>query len=221
MPKKLSYRFLYVSFLPLFFLLSNRSLLAEGQGWLHNSLNLTIERHIYLTIKSQIRTHDVSFQDSFLYFLEGGLGYKLPENFFIAANYRRQTSKSGDRQVNENRYVLDAGWKANLNKTFSFDWRFRSEIRTFERGSDVNHVRLRLYARLTANIKIGYLKLKPFIAEEPFWDTKHDAFSQNRLYLGSTFPLGDKVDFVISYLRQDLKGKDTNHIIYAGFSLKF
>jgi hypothetical protein len=85
----------------------------------------------------------------------------------------------------------------------------------------MNHLRLRFYTRLTANAKICDLKLKPFIAEEPFWDTKYDAFSQNRLYLGSTFPLSEKVEFVISYMRQDLKGKDTNHIIYTGFNLKF
>jgi hypothetical protein len=213
--------FFFVFFLVLSILFSSHTLQAEGQGWLNNTLNLTINNNFYLILKSQIRTHDISFQDSFLYFLEGGIGYKLPKNFFIAANYRRQTTKSGLRQVNENRYILDAGWKTNLNKTFSFDWRFRSEIRTFEQDADVNHSRFRLYGRLTAKVKIGELNLKPFIAEEPFWDTKYDALSQNRLYLGTIIPLNEKVEFVLSYLRQDLKNKDTNHIIYTGFNLKF
>jgi hypothetical protein len=221
MNKKNFRLFFLAFFLVLILLFSNHSLLAEGQGWFNNVLNLTIDKDFYLMVKSQIRTHDISFQDPFVYLLEGGLGYKLPKNFFIAANYRRQTSKSADRQVNENRYILDAGWKTNLNKTFGFDWRFRSEIRTFEQDADVNHFRFRLYARLTTKLKIGDLNLKPFIAEEPFWDTKYDAFSQNRLYLGTTVPLSDKVEFVLSYLRQDLKDKDTNHIIYTGFNLKF
>jgi hypothetical protein len=221
MAKILPHRFVFPFLLGLWTIFSSGPLLAEGQGWLNNSLNLTIDNDFYLILKSQIRTHEVTFQDPFLYFLETGLGYRLPKNFFFSVNYRRQTSKSAFHYVYENRYSLDAGWKAQINKTFGFDWRFRSEIRIFEQDEEVNHLRLRLYTRLTANAKIGDLKLKPFIAEEPFWDTKADAFSQNRLYLGSTFPLTEKIEFVISYMRQDQKGKDTNHILYAGFNLKF
>jgi hypothetical protein len=205
----------------LLFFVSSTALLAEGQGWFNNSLSLTIDENFYMMVKSQIRSHDISFQDPFVYILEGSLGYKLPKSFFIAANYRRQTSRSKDHQVNENRYFLDVGWKTKLNKTFGFDWRVRTEIRQFEQQSDVNHFRFRLYVRLTANIKIAGLNMKPFIAEEPFWDTKYDAFSQNRIYLGSIVPLGEKLEFVLSYLRQDLKYKEPNHILYTGFNLKF
>ena len=207
--------------LVLLFLFSGRHLLAEGQGWLNNSLNLRVDDHFSLIIKSQIRAHNITFQDPFLYFLESGFNYKLPKDFYLNTLYRRQTSKSKDRQVNENRYVLETGWKTALKKTFGFDWRFRTEIRTFEQDADANHLCFRLYARLTANIKIGELDLKPFVADEPFYDTKRDAFSQNRFYLGSTVPLSDKVEFVISYLRQDLKGRGTNHILNTGFNLRF
>ncbi len=221
MTKKNFRLFVLALFLVMSVLFSGLPLLAEGQGWFNNTLNLTIDKDFSLMVKSQIRAHDISFQDPFVYVFEGGIGYKLPKNFFVAANYRRQTSKSGLRQVNENRFMLDAGWKTKLNKTFGFDWRFRSEIRQFEKDADVDHLRFRLYIRFTANLKIGELNLKPFIAEEPFWDTKYDAFSQNRFYLGSAVPLSDKVEFVLSYLRQDLKDKDTNHIIFTGFNLKF
>ena len=199
----------------------NESLQAEGQGWFNNSLNVTINDDFYLMFRSQIRAHDVSFQDPFVYILESGLGYKLPKNFYLATFYRRQTSKTADHQINENRYALDAGWKTKLNKVFSFDWRFRTEIRRFEQNSDVNHFRFRPYLRLTAAFKLGELKLKPFIAEEPFWDTKIDDFSQNRFYLGTAILLSEKVEFVLSYLRQDLKKKEPNHVLYTGFNLRF
>ncbi|MDH4217511.1 MAG: DUF2490 domain-containing protein [Candidatus Aminicenantes bacterium] len=199
----------------------NESLQAEGQGWFNNSLNVTINDDFYLIFKSQIRAHDVSFQDPFVYILESGVGYKLPKNFYLATFYRRQTSNAADRKINENRYALDAGWKTKLNKTISFDWRFRTEIRRFELNSDVNHFRFRLYLRLTANFKLGELRLKPFIAEEPFWDTKIHDFSQNRFYLGTAIPLSEKVEFVLSYLRQDLKNKEPNQILYTGFNLRF
>jgi hypothetical protein len=214
-------RFFLSILLVAFILFAGYSLWAEGQGWFNNSLRLTIDDNFSLIIKSQIRTHDISFHDPFLNFIEGGIGYKLPKNFFLNALYRRQTSESAGRQVNENRFILETGWKTKIDKTLDFDWRFRTEMRTFEQDADLDHFCFRLYARLTAKIKIGDLDLKPFIAEEPFWDTKNDAFSQNRLYLGSIFPLGERVEFVLSYLRQDLKGKDTNHIIYTGFNLKF
>ena len=203
------------------FLFLNIKVHAEGQGWFNNSLNMTINNKFSLMLKSQIRTHDISFQDPFVYILEGGVGYKLPKNFYLATFYRRQTSKTADHQINENRYALDAGWKTKLNKVFSFDWRFRTEIRRFEQNSDVNHFRFRPYLRLTATVKLGELKLKPFIAEEPLWDTKIDDFSQNRFYLGTAILLSEKVEFVLSYLRQDLKTKEPNHILYTGFNLRF
>lgn len=203
------------------FLLLNSKVYAEGQGWFNNSLGLTINDKFSLVLKGQIRTHDISFQDPFVFILEGGAGYKLHKNFHLAAFYRRQTSNSGNRQVNENRFVLETGWKTQIRKTLFFDWRFRAEKRSFEQNADANHFRFRLYVRFTVNVTLGELNLKPFIAEEPFWDTKVDAFSQNRFYFGTTIPLTGKVDFLLSYLRQDLKAKDPNHIVYTGFSLKF
>jgi hypothetical protein len=203
------------------FLFLNIKVHAEGQGWFNNSLNMTINNKFSLMLKSQIRTHDISFQDPFVYILEGGVGYKLPKNFYLATYYRRQTSEPVNRQVSENRYTLEAGWKTKINNILSFDWRFRTERRSFEQNTDVNHFRFRLYIRLTINIRLGEVNLKPFIAEEPFWDTKVDAFSQNRFYLGTAVPLSERVEFILSYLRQDLKAKNPNHILYTGFSLKF
>jgi len=219
--KKYTLLFILLFYAMTFFLLLSIEAHAEGQGWFNNSLNMTINNKFSLMLKSQIRTHDISFQDPFVYILEGGGGYKLPKNFYLATYYRRQTSTSGNRQVSENRYTLEAGWKTKLNKTLSFDWRFRTERRSFEQNADVNHFRFRLYIRFTVNVKLGELNLKPFIAEEPFWDTKVDAFSQNRFYLGTAFPLSEKVEFILSCLRQDLKAKDPNHILYTGFNLRF
>jgi hypothetical protein len=219
--KKHVHGFILPFYVVTFFLLLNTKILAEGQGWFNNSLNMTINNKFSLILKSQIRAHDISFQDPFVHFLEAGAGYRLRENFYLAAYYRRQTSESEDHLINENRYILETGWKKKLNKSFSFDWRFRTERRSFEHNADVNHFRFRLYIRLTTNIKLGELNLKPFIAEEPFWDTKIDDFSQNRFYLGTAVPLSEKVEYVLSYLRQDLKNKKPNHILYTGFNLRF
>lgn len=211
----------FLVFLGALLLWLNRPIQAEGQGWLDNSLNLTVDQNFDLTFKSQIRCHDISFQDPFVYVLEGGVGRKLQNNFHLAVIYRRQTSKTNTSQISENRYSLEAGWVKKLPKSFSFDWRFRSEIRTSEQDLDVNHFRFRLRLRLKTNIQVGNLKLKPFIAEELFWDTKTDNFSQNRFFLGTNVPLSEKVEFIVSYLRQDLKTKEPNHILYSGFSLIF
>jgi hypothetical protein len=219
--KKYTQVFILPFFVVIFILLMSEKIQAEGQGWFSNSLNLTINNEFSLILKSQIRSHNISFQDPFVYFLEGGAGYKLSTNFYLATYYRRQTAESEDHLVNENRYILETGWKKKLNRSFSFDWRFRTERRSFEHNEDVNHFRFRLYIRFTTNIKLGTLKLKPFVAEEPFWDTKIDDFSQNRFYLGTVVPLSEKVEYVLSYLRQDLKNKKPNHILYTGFNLRF
>lgn len=200
---------------------SVESIHAEGQGWFDTSLNLTVDQSFYLLIKSQIRCHDISYQDPFVHFLEGGIGRKMPKNFYLAVIYRRQSSETKTLQIYENRYNVEAGWAKRLPKDFSFDCRFRTEIRTFEQDLDTDHFRFRLRLRLRTSVEIGRLTLKPFVTEEVFWDTKVDDFSQNRFYLGTAIPLSDKVEFIISCLRQDLKNKEPNHILFSGFSLRF
>jgi hypothetical protein len=212
---------LILLFMMTFLLLIRTNIKAEGQGWFSNSLNLTVNSKFSLTLKSQIRSHNITFQDPFVYFLESGADYKLPKDFRIGAFYRRQTSGPSNLLVHENRYILVVGWRKTLNQNLSFEGRFRTERRSFEQNTDVNHFRFRLYIRFTMNVKLGELKLKPFVAEEPFWDTKVDAFSQNRFYLGTVIPLSEKVEFVLSYLKQDLKNKESNHVLYTGFNLRF
>jgi len=174
-----------------------------------------------LTLNHQIRCHEETFQDPFLYHIESSLAYKLPKNFFLAFIYRRQTSDSNNIRIGESRFSLEAAWKAKLDKALAFDGRFRTEVREYDRDIRPDYVRLRLRLRLTAEMTVAHIRLKPFIASEPFWDTRLDVFSEHRFYLGTGFLLTDKVELQVYYLRQDLKDKDTNHILSSGLIFIF
>jgi hypothetical protein len=210
-------RFLPLVFLSLF--LANHSLHAEGQAWHTTSFKLKVDDKFSLTLNHQIRCHEVTMQDPFLYHVESALTYKLPKNFSLAFVYRRQSSDSNNVRLGENRYSFEAAWKAKLDKALAFDGRFRTEIRDFDLRPD--YVRLRLRLRLTADMTVAHLHIKPFIASEPFWDTRLDVFSEHRFYLGTGFVLTENVELQVFYLRQDQKDKETNHILSSGFNFSF
>ncbi|MBN1222020.1 MAG: DUF2490 domain-containing protein, partial [Candidatus Aminicenantes bacterium] len=185
------------------------------------SFKLKVNDRFTLALNHQIRCHEETFQDPFLYHVESSLTYKLPKNFSLALIYRRQTSDSNTIRLGENRFSLEAAWKARLDKALAFDGRFRTEIRDFDEDLRPDYVRLRLRVRLTTEITVAALHLKPFVASEPFWDVKQKAFTEHRLYLGTGFPLSDKAELQVYYIRQDLKDKDTNHVLSSGISLSF
>lgn len=201
--------------------LANPSLHAEGQAWHTTSFKLKVNDRFSFNLNHQIRCHEVTFQDPFLYHVESALTYKLPKNFSLAFVYRRQSSDSNTIRLGENRFSLEAAWKAKLDKTLAFDGRFRTELRDFDKDLRPDYVRLRLRIRLTAEMTVAHLHLKPFIASEPFWDTRLDVFSEHRFYLGTGFLLTENVELQVYYLRQDQKDKETNHILSSGFNFNF
>jgi len=207
---------------------------AEEQGWLENILIIKINPKFSLKMSQEIRCHEMTYMDAYLFNVQGGLIRHLPKNFYVAALYKRENVKIPERIdlpnditievgdiLYENRFTLETGWKTKVSNTFDFDCRFRTEFRYFEKGLDVNHVRFRLRLRLKTKLSIGNLHLKPFISTEPFGDTKGYNITRNRFYLGTGIVLGKKVDLIVSYLNQSTRGKVTFHTLYSGVVLNF
>jgi len=203
------------------FLLLSVSLSADDQGWINNSLTLKVNSKISLKFTNEIRHQEIAFADAFLHNWQGGVVWKASARTYAGVFYKRETTASLDDNINENRLTLEGGWQLPLTKKSRFDVRFRTEIREFRAGRKEDHLRFRLRLRFTTQINLGSLKLKPFVATEPFADTLADKINRNRFYLGVGVPLTAHLQWVVNYIRQDTSGKDPLHILNTGVDLKF
>lgn len=216
-----SKKFKALFFLLLFLSLTPLKTLAEDQGWINNSLSFTITSKLSIKFTQETRCNEITYVDPYLKNLQSGFVYKLPINFYFSLLYKRENTKKPAIALSENRYTLETGWKTKLYKKFDFDWRFRAEIRHYEKEFAENHLRFRFRFRIKTKLEIGSLQLIPFIATEPFADTIDNNINRNRFYLGVIFPLSKKAEFIINYIRQDTRNHDTVHILNSGFDLKF
>jgi len=193
----------------------------DAQGWINNSLSLKIDDTFSLKFGNEIRHHQVTFKDGFLYNWQGGIAVNLSKKLYLAVSYKREDTQKSSFLLHENRYVFEGGWKTKLGKKFDFDCRFLAEIRSFEADGEENHLRFRLRLRLKTNITLGQLQFNPFIAIEPFADTKDDEINRYRFYVGTVFPLSKNVGWVVNYIRQGTRDKETIDILNTGLDIKF
>jgi hypothetical protein len=205
----------------IFILVLGQLVLADEQSWFKNTLDLTLGSRVKAKLSQEIRHNEVTLMAPYLTNVEGGLDVSLFKNLSISLLYRRQNEEKTDYMLKENRFMVDVNWQKKIGQKAAFDVRFRTEIRNFRESRAENHLRFRLRLRLGGKYKIGKLALNPFIAIEPFGDTLADEINRYRFYLGTVFPFGEHVGFLLGYIRQGTKDKETLHILYTGFQLKF
>jgi hypothetical protein len=218
MPKKTLSR---VALIGIMVFWSVSALPAEDQGWINNSLTLTLNSKVSLKFTNEIRTREITFADPVLHNWQGGVLRSLSNRTYVGVFFKRETTDKGTFTLRENRLTLEAGWKLPLTRKSRFDVRFRTEIRGFRDDRAENHLRFRLRLRFVTRAELGKIVLKPFIATEPFADTLVDKINRNRFYLGVMVPLTANVEWVVNYIRQDTSGKDPLHVLNTGVELKF
>jgi hypothetical protein len=193
----------------------------DVQSWLNNSFTFRIGPSLRLLVSNEIRFNEVTFSESYLRNWQGGILVTLPRGLFVGFLYKRESVDVFPINRIENRFTLEGGWAYRFAPNWSFDLRFKSEIRRYESALAENHLRLRLRARLVTSIRIGRLMLKPFLATEPFYDTIGDRIFRNRFYAGTAVVLTPAADLVINYIRQDTRGGEPVHILNSGINLRF
>ncbi len=194
---------------------------ASSQGWLNNSVTFTITPQWSLKFTQELRTLDITYADPYLHNLAAGIVYHLPKNFYLATLYKREHVDLGDDLVyDEDRIILEGGWKTGLAKNLNFDIRFKTEYRSFN-VEDSNHTRFRLRLRLKYDTHLGSLRFKPFVSTESFGKTTIYTVQKNRFYLGSTFPLSQHAELIVNYIWLNARDLGDIHIINTGFDLKF
>ncbi len=201
--------------------LAGTTLVADSQGWLNNSLTFKINPKFSLRLSNETRCNELTYTDPYLKNWQGGIVYNPGKNLYVSFLYKREDTKKTSYILHENRFNLESGWKLNLSKKVAFDIRFRIEIRRYEDDLAKDHLRFRLRVRVKTKMKIGQLELEPFIAMEPFADTIVDEIFRYRFYAGFVFPMGKHAGFVINYIRQGTKNKESINILNTGVELKF
>ncbi|UCE43324.1 MAG: DUF2490 domain-containing protein [Candidatus Aminicenantes bacterium] len=186
-----------------------------------NSATFTLSSKWSLKLSHETRNLDITFSNPYLKNVAGGFVFHLPRNFYFATVYKRAHVEIQDIVYNENRYILEAGWKTKVTKKLDFDIYFRTEIREFEEEFPEDYLRFRMRLQLKTMLSIGKLKLKPFIANETFGKTKIYTIQKNWLYIGTMIPLSDHVEFGISYMWLATRDAESIHILYSGFQFLF
>lgn len=202
-------------------LLSAFYIYADDQSWLNNSLKLSLNPKVSLIFTQESRNNELTFISPYLSNVQGGISYSIFSKAHVSLLYKLQVSKKTGSLLHESRYTCEVGWKTEFSQISIFDILLRSEVRIFNGGHVEDHLRLRLRMRFTYKAAWGNFSFHPFIATEPFGDTLQNKIHQNRFYAGIVFPLSKKAYFLINYIRQDTRQKETLHILNSGFRLKF
>ncbi len=219
--KRTSLRFSLLLLTAMASLLLSQPANASSQGWLNNSVTFTITPQWSLKFTQELRTLDITYADPYLHNLAAGIVYHLPKNFYLATLYKREHVDLGDDLVyDEDRIILEGGWKTGLAKKLTFDIRFKTEFRSFNL-EDSNHTRFRLRLRLKYDTHLGSLRFKPFVSTESFGKTTIYTVQKNRFYLGSIFPLSQHAELTVNYIWLNARDLGDIHIINTGFDLKF
>ncbi|MGD9486581.1 MAG: DUF2490 domain-containing protein [Calditrichaceae bacterium] len=198
---------------------------AADQGWNTKSLSLKANDKLTLALSQESRYQELTYLgSSFLSNVQAGFIYKLPHNLYIGLAYKREHQERSTFTSYDNRIIVDSGRKSNITGNLNLDTRLRFEFRNYEQPQLEDHMMYRLMFKFSYKLKLGNLNLSPFIASEPFGDTK-DASQQfinrHRLYAGTGVSLMEHVGFVVNYIRQDLKHSETLHILSTGIKLSF
>jgi hypothetical protein len=205
----------------LMFVVGGTALFGDTQGWINNSLSFKINERWRIEFVHEIRCQELTFSDSYLKNIKGGIYYNLSKHFHAGVSYRRQEEQKTRFLLHENRVTLETGWNTRLSKVTAFDLRLLTEIRTYKVDLAVDNLTFRLRARVKTKLTIGQLKVRPFIALEPFANTIIDKVYRYRFYAGFVIPMGKNAGFVINYIQQGTKNKETLYILNSGVELKF
>ena len=187
------------------FVLSGSRLISEQQGWITNSITLKINPYSTLLFSNEFRYYKITISGHYLNNWQAGFLQTLFKKFHLGLAYKRQITWFPQYILKENRFIFEAGWGTNLTQSIDFRCRFNAEIRRFEEDLKQNHLRLRLRFLLLMKLKILKLKVIPFFAFEPFFDTVTNEISENRSYTGIIFPVCKNIRLEFGYIKKDKK----------------
>jgi len=136
------------------------------------------------------------FDDLFLGFTGGGLGFQWTDEWSLRAGYRHVWFKPQDEWLEEDRLYAEAFY-ANRFASVRFTSRSRFEFRFFDYRE--NDVRIRNEFVVESSKPIPGTALRPYAEEEFFYSLGDDRFEANWLGAGLAWRPADGVKHKVSY----------------------
>ena len=202
-----------------FFGLALRSTASDSQSWFEDALTINAGKKWQLQATHELRFGKTNYDETLLQNVSVGLVRKLPWDSSIGIFYKREKERTPQGSRLEDRYFADISWATDVARRASFDTRLRTELRTFRRGAANDVVRFRLRMRIRARAPVGVLRVRPFVWTELF--TGQDQPLRNRFSAGTVFQVTPHIGVVLSYIRQDTRGREALNIASTGIELTF
>jgi len=175
------------------------------------------------SLNFKYETRIIEQQDCFDY-NSGDIGFSykgLHENIKIGLNYKVSNQlKNNQWRIEQRPY----GYLTYKNKIKSIDWsnRVRIEYREFDTKEDLWRLRNKF------GFKFPYLykplKLRPYIADEVYYQFNDQGYSKNRIYGGCTFNLTENFKSDIYYFwekERESAGGDELNVLGLKFTYYF
>lgn len=208
-----------VLILGVFLILAVYPLHGDSQGWITNSLSYKFGSRLTIVLSNEMRFETPGFSDRYLYYLRGMIAYRMGGGFYAAAGYHLEKTETLQFTLEENRFVVDVGWNKRFAGKFHLGVRLRAENRSYDADLAEEHFRFRLKVKLSTHMNLGVLKIRPFIAVEPFGDTEDKEINRYRVYAGAVFPVIRNVGIVLGYIRQTTKNRETLNVFNTGLKI--
>jgi len=194
---------------------------AANRGWIYHSLSYKVNSRLTLAMGSEMRYETLTFSDRYLYNWRGTAAYRIGGGFYAAAGYQLVKVETLQFTLKENRILLDIGWNKRFAGKFDLGFRLRTENRSFVDNLAEDHMRFRLKAKLSAQMRLGFLELRPFAAIEAFGDNKDKEINRYRFYVGTIVTVTRNLGIRLCYIRQTSKHRETLHVLATGLKLSF
>lgn len=163
----------------------------DFQYWSKYELSKTLGPEYEIFYNPEIRFRDDA-SDFFYHEHRIGLRFKQLDNLGVGLHYLfGRTEPAKGPWENENRAELDLTPKWKCGK-YNLSVRGRGELRHIE-GSSGNPLewRFRLKPQIAWNGELFGYPVKPYIADDFFYDAEKSAWNQNRVYFGVGIPMND------------------------------
>ncbi len=200
---------------------SFRSAAANDQNWTSNTFKWRINKTLQFWFTQEIRSNNMtSFDDIFAKYLEVTVRHAANSTFYWAVRYRHQWNEKKGVSIGEDRWVVEGGAKTTAFRRLTLDVRLRFDGKNFDHSAAEDYIWYRMRFRSTVHLQMGNFRISPFLATEPFGNTlpaTKTFINQNRLYAGATFPMGNHFVLAVDYIRQDIRGREPDHILRTTF----
>ena len=163
----------------------------DFQYWSKYEISKTLGPEYEVFYSPEIRFRDDA-SDFFYHEHRVGLRFKQFDNLGVELHYLfGRTEPAKGPWKNENRAELDLTPKWKWGE-YTLSVRGRAELRHIEGSTgDPLEWRFRFKPQIAWNGELFGHPVKPYIANDIFYDTEKDAWNQNRVYVGLGIPLGD------------------------------